>query len=328
MPRPTSRWRCGSFRCSGRSRSVIERFRPDEAAVEETFVNRNPASTLKLGVARGVVLLAPAERGLPVAEYSANLIKKAVVGAGHAEKVAGADDGAADAAGLRRSASRTPPTRSRWRSATRTTPQTRRPLERGGMIAKLAGVVDQIGPDAAVIDVGGVGYLAFCSTRTIGRLPPPGSPARLLIETHVREDHIHLYGFVDAAERDWFRLLTTVQGVGARLALAILSAVAPETARPRHSGAGQGGADARRRGRRRGSPPASSTSCATRSAASRPRHTGVRGGAARIGCGKWRRRSRRCGLGAGQSRLSAAPKRLARSPRRPGGSAVRPTPVR
>ena len=66
--------------------SVLERFDPDEAAVEETFVNRNPASTLKLGVARGVVLLAPAERGLPVDEYSANLVKKAVVGAGHAEK--------------------------------------------------------------------------------------------------------------------------------------------------------------------------------------------------------------------------------------------------
>jgi Holliday junction DNA helicase RuvA len=97
------------------------------------------------------------------------------------------------------------------------------------MIAKLAGVVEQVEPDAAVIDVNGVGYLAFCSTRTIGRLPSPGSPARLLIETHVREDHIHLYGFIDAAERDWFRLLTTVQGVGARLALSILSAVAPET---------------------------------------------------------------------------------------------------
>jgi holliday junction DNA helicase RuvA len=97
------------------------------------------------------------------------------------------------------------------------------------MIAKLAGVVEQIEPDAAVIDVNGVGYLTFCSTRTIGRLPPPGSPARLLIETHVREDHIHLYGFIDAAERDWFRLLTTVQGVGARLALSLLSAVTPET---------------------------------------------------------------------------------------------------
>jgi crossover junction endodeoxyribonuclease RuvC len=65
---------------------VIERFRPDEAAVEETFVNKNPASTLRLGVARGVVLLAPAERGVPVAEYSANMIKKSVVGAGHAGK--------------------------------------------------------------------------------------------------------------------------------------------------------------------------------------------------------------------------------------------------
>ena len=96
------------------------------------------------------------------------------------------------------------------------------------MIAKLSGILDSVGPDGAVIDVGGVGYLAFCSTRTIGRLPPPGGAARLLVETHVREDHIHLYGFFDAAERDWFRLLTTVQGVGARLALAILSAVDPE----------------------------------------------------------------------------------------------------
>jgi Holliday junction DNA helicase RuvA len=96
------------------------------------------------------------------------------------------------------------------------------------MIAKLAGVIDQIGPEAAVIDVCGVGYLTFCSTRTISRLPAVGSTASLLIETHVREDHIHLYGFIDTAERDWFRRLTTVQGVGARLALAILSAVAPE----------------------------------------------------------------------------------------------------
>jgi crossover junction endodeoxyribonuclease RuvC len=65
---------------------VLDRYAPDEAAVEETFVNKNPASTLKLGVARGVVLLAPAERGLPVFEYSANLIKKSVVGVGHADK--------------------------------------------------------------------------------------------------------------------------------------------------------------------------------------------------------------------------------------------------
>jgi Holliday junction DNA helicase RuvA len=97
------------------------------------------------------------------------------------------------------------------------------------MIAKLAGVVDQIEHDGAIIDVNGVGYRAFCSTRTVSRMPSVGSPARLLIETHVREDHIHLYGFIDAAERDWFRLLTTVQGVGARLALSILSVAAPDT---------------------------------------------------------------------------------------------------
>jgi len=96
------------------------------------------------------------------------------------------------------------------------------------MIAKLAGILDQVSADAAIVDVGGVGYLVFCSTRTLGRLPPPGAPVKLLVETHVREDHIHLYGFADAAERDWFRLLTTVQGVGARLALSVLSALGPE----------------------------------------------------------------------------------------------------
>jgi Holliday junction DNA helicase RuvA len=101
-------------------------------------------------------------------------------------------------------------------------------MEHPGVIAKLAGVVDQISADAVVIDVNGVGYLVFCSTSTISRLPPSGATVQLLIDTHVREDHIHLYGFADAAEREWFRLLTTVQGVGARLALAILSASAPE----------------------------------------------------------------------------------------------------
>jgi Holliday junction DNA helicase RuvA len=96
------------------------------------------------------------------------------------------------------------------------------------MIAQLSGSVAEIGRDAAVVDVGGVGYLVFCSTRTLGGLPPVGAPARLFVETHVREDHIHLYGFLDAAERDWFRRLLTVQGVGARLALSILSALPPD----------------------------------------------------------------------------------------------------
>ncbi len=96
------------------------------------------------------------------------------------------------------------------------------------MIAMLAGVVDQTGTESIVLDVNGVGYLVFASSRTLGKAPSRGTPLRLLIETHVREDHIHLYGFADEAEREWFRLLTTVQGVGARIALALLSALAPE----------------------------------------------------------------------------------------------------
>ncbi len=95
------------------------------------------------------------------------------------------------------------------------------------MIAKLSGRLDSAGDDWAIVDVAGVGYLVFCSARTLTNLPDPGELVRMLIETHVREDHIHLFGFLDAAERDWFRLLTTVQGVGARMALAILSVLSP-----------------------------------------------------------------------------------------------------
>jgi Holliday junction DNA helicase RuvA len=95
------------------------------------------------------------------------------------------------------------------------------------MIAKLAGLLDSVGDDRAVVDVGGVGYLVFCSGRTMRALPAAGQPVVVHIETHVREDHIHLYGFADEAERDWFRLLQSVQGVGARVALAILTVHAP-----------------------------------------------------------------------------------------------------
>jgi len=95
------------------------------------------------------------------------------------------------------------------------------------MIASLHGIVDAVGADHAVIDVNGVGYHVFASARTLGRLSK-GERVRISVETHVREDHIHLYGFGDPAERDWFRLLTTVQGVGARTALSILSALAPD----------------------------------------------------------------------------------------------------
>ena len=95
------------------------------------------------------------------------------------------------------------------------------------MIGKLTGVIDSSGEDWVLLDVGGVGYMVFCSGRTLGLLPAPGGAASLWIETHVREDHIHLFGFADPAERDWYRLLNGVQGVGAKMALAILSVLPP-----------------------------------------------------------------------------------------------------
>ena len=95
------------------------------------------------------------------------------------------------------------------------------------MIGKLSGRIDEIGESHLILDVGGVGYLVFASGKTLGRLGGAGTAAALLIETHVREDHIHLYGFADAAERAWFRLLLTVQGVGSKVALSLLSALAP-----------------------------------------------------------------------------------------------------
>jgi holliday junction DNA helicase RuvA len=91
------------------------------------------------------------------------------------------------------------------------------------MIGKLRGIVDTIGADHTIIDAGGVGYEVACSARTLAALPPPGEPVTLSIETHVREDSIKLYGFLTQDERSWFRLLQSVQGVGAKVALSILS---------------------------------------------------------------------------------------------------------
>lgn len=96
------------------------------------------------------------------------------------------------------------------------------------MIGKLKGVVDEIGEDYCVIDVHGVGYVAFCSTRALAALPAPGEAVTLFIETYVREDMIRLYGFRTGLEREWFRLLmNNVQGVGAKVALAVLSTLDP-----------------------------------------------------------------------------------------------------
>lgn len=95
------------------------------------------------------------------------------------------------------------------------------------MIAQLTGRVDTLEDGRCIIDVNGVGYLVHASTRTLSALSGSSDVARLLVETHVREDAILLYGFIDVAERDWFRLLTTVQGVGGRVALSVLSALSP-----------------------------------------------------------------------------------------------------
>ncbi len=96
------------------------------------------------------------------------------------------------------------------------------------MIGKLSGIIDSFQDNHIILDVGGVGYLVYASRRTMGKIGQAGDVASLLIDTHVREDHIHLYGFADAGEQQWFRLLTSVQGVGAKVGLAILATCPPE----------------------------------------------------------------------------------------------------
>jgi len=95
------------------------------------------------------------------------------------------------------------------------------------MIGKLKGVIDSYGEDSVILDVNGVGYLVHCSARTLQELPRTGEPATLAIETHVREDQIKLFGFLTDVEREWFRLLQTVQGVGTKVALAVLGTLKP-----------------------------------------------------------------------------------------------------
>ena len=95
------------------------------------------------------------------------------------------------------------------------------------MIGKLKGIVDSDGEDSIILDVNGVGYLVHCSARTLAALPGPREAATLSIETYVREDQIKLFGFASDAEREWFRILQTVQGVGAKVALAVLGTLKP-----------------------------------------------------------------------------------------------------
>jgi Holliday junction DNA helicase RuvA len=95
------------------------------------------------------------------------------------------------------------------------------------MIGKLKGVIESYGEDTVIVDVNGVGYEVHCSARTMQELPGIGQPTTLSIETHVREDQIRLFGFLTEIEREWFRLLQTVQGVGVKVALAVLGTLKP-----------------------------------------------------------------------------------------------------
>lgn len=96
------------------------------------------------------------------------------------------------------------------------------------MIAKLSGLLDSTGPDWLIIDVGGVGYHVFASSRTLSQAPALGQKLSLVIETLVRNEHTQLFGFSQEEERSWFRLLIGIQGVGAKVALALLSALSPD----------------------------------------------------------------------------------------------------
>ena len=265
---------------------VLDEFRPDEAAVEATFVNKDAQATLKLGQARGIAMVVPAKAGVPVAEYAANVVKKSIVGAGHGDKVQvrmmigvllpkadpashdaadalaiavthahhrqslGAPGGGGAEGGCAMIGERIifPP---RWTGEGRVGVRGREacaflaaadphllrfarlpPPSGGGqggcaMIGKLKGIIDSYGEDSVILDVNGVGYLVHCSARTLQDLPRAGEPVTLSIETHVREDQIRLFGFTTDIEREWFKLLQTVQGVGTKVALAVLGTLKP-----------------------------------------------------------------------------------------------------
>jgi Holliday junction DNA helicase RuvA len=206
--------------------AVIARHAPDAAALERTFVNADPSGALSLGQARGVALLALAQAGLDVAEFAPNEVKKAIVGVGARRRRRWPPWSPSF---CRACAPRpmTPGTRWPSRSAAPIA-HARRRHEGAPMIGKLTGRVDHIAEDHALLDVGGVGYVVFCAPQTLRALAP-GEAAALYTELIVREDSLTLYGFASRAEREWHRLLTSVQGVGPRLGVAILGALGPET---------------------------------------------------------------------------------------------------
>ena len=212
--------------------AVVARYHPDAAAVEHTFVNKDAVATLKLGQARGIALLVPAQAGHDGGRVCAQRGQEDGRGRGPRGQAPGRPHGARPPAPASRSRGRTRPTRSPSRSATRIT--CNRP---GGSPRRWHGPRDDRqdrgaagyrGPDHVLIDVRGGGLRVHVSDRTLAAMPRVGEGVALFTELMVREDLLQLFGFPTMLEKEWHRLLVTVQGVGARAAMAILGALGPE----------------------------------------------------------------------------------------------------
>ena len=209
---------------------VVREFRPAEIAIERVFLHRNADSALKLGQARAAAICATFDADLPVYEYSARHIKKAVVGPGRRGEGSGATHGA-DPIGRSRRASCG--CRRRVGGGYLSRPRARRAVVvacGGGavVIGSLKGTLLSKRPPWLTLDVGGVGYELEAPMSTFYRLPEPGKPLSLITHLIVREDAHALYGFSTEAERLLFRNLLKVSQVGARVALGVLSGMSVE----------------------------------------------------------------------------------------------------
>jgi Holliday junction DNA helicase RuvA len=222
-------------------RAILAEHRPAALSLEKTFVSDNVQSAFRLGEARGSILVAAAQAGVPVHEYSPAEIKVAVVGYGRAvkEQVQGmvvrllglsaapaADEADALAAALCHLHSQR--LQALAGGAGRLAAGAGRRPALALMIAHLSGILASKSPEGAVVDIHGVGFQVLLSLHSFYRLPEPGHAVRLLTYTHVREDALQLFGFVEAGERELFLLLLGVAGVGPKLAINILSGMPAE----------------------------------------------------------------------------------------------------
>ena len=214
---------------------VIDQWRPEEASIEQIFYHRNARSALLLGHSRGVACVTAAAAGMTLFEYAPRLVKLSVTGYGNADKEQVADmvkriPGARRKTGRRR--------RRRPRQCSLPQPSAAKYPKRGeSLITRLSGSLFGKKPPMLQIDVGGVGYEIFAPMSTFYSLPEIGRNTVLLTQLIVREDSHQLYGFATSEERELFRSLLRVNGIGPKVALAILSATrVPDFVAGVHSG--------------------------------------------------------------------------------------------